>query len=54
MVIVYKRKGYDVLGNREVLSGWKIKNLSTFIIGKMEVVRNENNEKRGNSEILRK
>ena len=36
MVVVYQRKGYDVLGNREVLSGWKNKSIR-FIIGKMEV-----------------
>ena len=29
------------LNNREYISGWK--NLSAFIIGKMEVIQNENN-----------
>ena len=53
MVIIYQRKGYDVLGNREVLSGWKI-NLSAFIIEKWRLMQNENNEKRDNSEILRR
>ena len=37
-----------------IISGWKNKNLSAFIIGKMEVEQNENNEERSNCEILRR
>ena len=43
MVVVYQRKGYDVLGNREYIKRMEKINLSAFIIGKLEVMQMEDN-----------